>query len=154
LAHYQNLLNQVWFISGLQKFSGSKISVKSSSPKWLTYNTALLSVYSGENFSVTKSLPDTWGRRIEQAIGAHLLNQSRLLNFNLFYWRDGNNEVDFIIRKDKKVIAIEVKSGKAKFHVGLEAFKKKYKPFKTILISNDSLPWAEFLKLEIDELFK
>lgn len=154
LAHYQNLLDQVWFISGLQKFSGSKISAKSSSPKWMTYNTALISIYSGQNFERTTSHPEIWGRRIEQAIGAYLLNQSRLLNFNLFYWRDGNNEVDFIIRKDKKIIAVEVKSGRAKFHAGLEIFKKKYKPFKTLLISEDSLHWEVFLKLNIDELFQ
>ena len=154
LAHYQNLLNQVWFISGLQKFSGGKVSVKSSSPKWLSYNTSLISVYASESSSTIKNHLDIWGRRIEQTIGSHLLNQSRLKNINLFYWRDGNNEVDFIISKDKKIIAIEVKSGKAKFHTGLEVFKKKYKTFKTLLISDDSLPWAEFLKLEVDELFE
>jgi hypothetical protein len=154
LAHYQNLLDQVWLVTGLQKFSGSKISTKSSSPKWLAYNTSLLSAYSGESFSSTKNRFDIWGRRIEQSIGAHLLNQSRLANFKLFYWRDGNSEVDFVITKNKKVIAIEVKSGKVKFHAGLESFKKKYKPFKTILISDDSLPWEEFLKLNVDDLFE
>ena len=154
LAHYQNLLNQVWFISGLQKYSGRKVSVKSSSPKWLTYNTSLNSVYLGEGLIDIKNQPEKWGRRIEQAIGSYLLNQSRLSNFKLFYWREGNNEVDFVILKKTKLIAIEVKTGKAKFHSGLEKFKKNYKPYKTILISDDTLPWAEFLKIEVDELFE
>lgn len=153
LAHYQNLLNQVWFISGLQKYSGSKISVKSSSPKWLSYNTALLSVYSGKRFSESINSLDIWGRRIEQTVGSHLLNQSRLSDFNVFYWREGNLEVDFAIQKNKKIVTIEVKSGKAKFHAGLESFKKKYKTFKSILISDDSMPWKEFLRLDINELF-
>lgn len=153
LAHYQNLLNQVWFVSGLQKFSGRKVLVKSSSPKWMTYNTSLSSVYSGESFSETRNHPDKWGRRIEQSVGSYLLNQSRLSDFKVFYWRDSNFEVDFVIQKDKKIITIEVKSGKAKFHAGLEVFKKKYKTFKTILVSDDSIPWKEFLRLDINELF-
>lgn len=153
LAHYQNLLSQVWFVAGLQKFSGKKVLVKSSSPKWIAYNTSLNSVYSGESFAEIKNQLDRWGRRIEQTIGSYLLNQSRLSNFNLFYWREGNNEVDFVIQKDKKIIAIEVKSGKAKFHTGLEIFKKRFNPFRTILVSDDSLPWTEFLKHKVEELF-
>ena len=153
LTHYQDLLNQVWFISGLQKFSGSKIKTKSSSPKWLAYNTSLLSVYAKENFLETTNNPETFGRRVEQAVGAYLLNQSRLYNFSVNYWRDGNFEVDFILQKNKKVIAIEVKTGRIKFHTGLEEFRKKYKPLKTILISDDALSWKDFLKLNMIELF-
>ncbi len=154
LTHYQDLLNQVWFISGLQKFSGSKVSVRSSAPKWTAYNTLLLSVYSGEDFNTSSSNPEVWGRRVEQAAGAYLLNQSRLHNFNLFYWRDGNNEVDFVIQKNKKIITIEVKTGKVNFHTGLEEFRTKYKPLKSLLISDESLSWKEFLKLEIIDLFE
>lgn len=153
LSHYQNLLDKVWFISGLQKFSGSKVIQKLSIPKWLAYNTAFVSVYADIDYKTTKKTSDIWGRRIEQAIGAHLLNQSRILGINVYYWREGNNEVDYIIRKGSKIISIEVKSGKFKTHKGLEEFKKKYKPYKSILISNDSLTWQEFLKLNLNELF-
>lgn len=153
LTHYQNLLNQVWFITGLQKFSGSKVMTKSSPPKWLAYNTALLSVYSSASFSDESKNPQLWGRRVEQAVGAHLLNQSRLHNFNVYYWRDGNNEVDFVIRLNKKIITIEIKTGKVKYHTGLEDFKNKFKPYKSILISDAALKWQDILKLNVIELF-
>lgn len=153
LTHYQQLLNQVWFILGLQKFSGSKIIEKSSVPKWLTYNTSFISVYSNTDFNSSINNPAIWGRRVEQAIGAYLINQSRIHGFELFYWRDGNNEVDYVIQKGKKVISIEVKLGKFKSHKGLEEFKKKYKPYKSILVSSDGLDWKEFLELELIELF-
>jgi uncharacterized protein len=153
LSHYQNLLDKVWFISGLQKFSGSKVIQKSSIPKWLAYNTAFSSVYSNTDFKTTKNVSDIWGRLVEQAIGAYLINQSRISGMKVYYWREGNNEVDYIIQKGSKIISIEVKSGKFKAHKGLEEFRKKYKPYKSILISNDSLNWQEFLKLKLTELF-
>ena len=153
LSHYQNLLNQVWFISGLPKFSGSNVMSKSSSPKWLGYNTSFFSIYSNEDFKDIVSKSGLWGRRVEQTIGAYLLNQSRLNNIKLYYWRDGNYEVDFVIQKKNKLITIEVKIGKAKLHSGLEKFKKKYKTFKSILISNDALTWQDFLNLDVNELF-
>lgn len=153
LAHYQELLNKSWMTTGIQKFSGSKTSEKSSQPKWLVYNTALSSVYSDFNFKETVASPAHWGRRVEQAVGAYLLNQSRINDFELFYWRDGNDEVDFVLKKGRKIISIEVKTSKSDFHSGIEKFAEKYKPYKNILISKNSLSWEEFLLLNIDSLF-
>lgn len=154
LSHYQRLLDAAWMITGLQKFSGSIVSAKSSPPKWLSYNTAFVSVYSNNDFSSTQTKPELWGKRVEQCVGAYLINQSRTSNFDLFYWRDGNAEVDFILRKNKSIVTIEVKTGKVKYHEGLEIFKRKYKPFKSILISEDALSWQEFLNMEVDSLFE
>ncbi len=153
LAHYQNLLNQVWFISGLQKYSGSRIQTRSSTPKWMAYNTALSSVYEGTNFNDIQNDLVRWGRKIEQSIGAHLLNHSRVENKQLYYWREGNEEVDFVFKSGKKLVAIEVKMGKARIHTGLLSFDKKYKNSKTFLISDDTFKWQEFLELDPNELF-
>ena len=51
-----------------------------------------------------------WGHYVESAVGAYLISQAYRLQFEVFYWRDGNNEVDFVLRKDGKVVALEVKS--------------------------------------------
>ncbi len=153
LAHYQNLLNQVWFISGLQKYSGSRIQTRSSTPKWMAYNTALSSVYEETNFNDIQNDLVRWGRKIEQSIGAHLLNHSRVENKQLYYWREGNKEVDFVFKSGKKLVAIEVKIGKARIHTGLLSFDKKYKNSKTLLISDDTFKWQEFLELDPNELF-
>ncbi len=153
LTHYQKLLNEIWLVSGIQKFSGSKIQVRSSTPKWLVYNTSFSSVYDNQDFNSIKNHPVKWGRRVEQVIGSYLLNSSRLNNFQVYYWRDGNEEVDFIIQKSDKIIPIEVKTGKLKRHNGLISFSNKFKVKKPLLISDDSLKWQEFLSLNINELF-
>lgn len=154
LSHYQRLLDTAWMITGLQKFSGSIVSAKSSTPKWLAYNTAFVSVYANNDFASSLINPDVWGRRVEQCVGAYLINQSRINNFELFYWREGNAEVDFVIRKNKRIVTVEVKSGKVKYHEGLEIFKRKYKPYKSILISEEAISWRDFLNLEVDSLFE
>lgn len=153
LSHYQRLLDSAWMITGLQKFSGSTVKIKSSTPKLLSYNTAFVSVYSNVDFKSVITKPELWGRRVEQSLGAFLLNQSRINNFDLFYWREGNAEVDFVLRKNKRIVTVEVKSGKVKYHEGLEIFSRKYKPYKSILISEEALSWRGFLKLDVNSLF-
>lgn len=153
LAHYEDLLNKIGMIAGIQKFSGSKVSVKSSIPKWLVYNNSFPSVYSGFDYKTTKENLEIWGRRIEQAIGSYLLNQCRISDFEIYYWRDGNDEVDFILTKEKKIISLEVKSTKIKYHKGMLKFNQKFKTYKNILISNDTLSWEEFLLIDINKLF-
>lgn len=154
LTHYQNLLNQVWLISGLQKFSGSTIKTRTSPPKWISYNTALSSAYESDSFISVKNNPVKWGRKVEQIVGAYLLNSSRQYDFNIYYWRDGNDEVDFVLKKDNKIIALEVKSGEIKSYNGLNNFSKKYNLFKTILISKEGLNWKDFISLDVNEIFQ
>lgn len=153
LAHYQNLLDEIWLIKGIQKFSGSKIKSKQSIPKWLVYNTSLSSVYEDFNLSALLQNLDKWGRKVEQAIGAHLLNSARVHNFKVFYWKDVNDEVDFVIQKGNSIIPIEVKIGKVKYHQGLTNFSRKFKIKKSILISDDAFKWQEFLMMDPNELF-
>lgn len=153
LAQYQKLLDEVWLLSGLQKFSGSKIKTKSSSPKWMVYNTSLSSVYDEVTFESVKKNPVLWGRKVEQAIGAFLINSGRVNNFQVFYWRDVNEEIDFVIQKNRTIIPIEVKLGKVKSHKGLISFSKKFNVKKSILISDDAFRWQEFLKSDVMDLF-
>lgn len=153
LAHYQDLLDRSWMIAGLQKYSGSQVLSRASIPKWIAYNTALISAYSGNTFKSERNDLQLWGRRVEQAVGAHLINWTRENAHGLYYWRDGNDEVDFVLEKGKKLIGLEIKLGSATYHKGIQHFTKKYKPYKNLLISTESLPWQEFLKLDLDSLW-
>jgi len=153
LSHYQFLLDKIWFISGLQKYSGSKISLRNSIPKWNVYNNAFFSVYS--NLSPKDCEPGSaiYGRLVESAIGSYLLNQCRISNISLYYWREGNNEVDFILKKGSKLISLEVKSGTMRNNEGQLQFANRFKTFKTIVVSNDTISWKEFIKLDINGIF-
>ena len=152
LAHYLDLLSGVGFLSGIQKFSIQKVRTRSSSPKLQVNNTALMSAQCGKSFSEAKNDSKLWGRLVESAVGAHLLNSIRGTQIELFYWREGNYEVDFILRKGKFITAIEVKSSHKKtvFH-GMDAFIKAFHPQKQILIGENGVSIKEFLKTPINQ---
>jgi len=107
-----------------------------------------------DTFKVVKKQPAIWGRFVESAIGAHLLNHSIAGGFNLYYWRDGNNEVDFVIRKGNQIVALEVKGGMKQKATGMQAFNKKYPQSTLILVGQGGLSVESFLKLNPIELFK
>jgi predicted AAA+ superfamily ATPase len=139
LAHYLDLLDNAFLIAGLSKFEGGRPRLRSSSPKLQTHNNALMSAISIRSFSEARSEPDVWGRYVESAVGAHLINQGRVEGFDVAYWRDGNFEVDFVISLGKKVLGIEVKSGRRAKVSGLNAFSKKYPSAKTLMVDQSNL---------------
>lgn len=153
LSHYLELLDTAGLLAGIEKFSGSKISRRSSSPKFQVHNTALISGQRNEVFTEILSMPDEWGRIVESAIGAHLINFCLTDDFRVHYWREGNDAVDFVLEKGKKLIGLEVKSGTTRTSVGMAAFKKKFEPAKILLIGKGGLPWQDFLKMDPAELF-
>lgn len=153
LSHYLDLLDMAGLVGGLENYSPSKIRTRASSPKFQVMNTALQSIFSPFNFKQIRQEPAEWGRNVESAIGAHLANAAKTGNIALCYWRYKDDEVDFVLEKDKQIIAIEVKSGVRRKARGIEAFAKKYKPHKTLLVGSEGLPWQEFLKIDPVELF-
>jgi len=153
LAHYLRLLEGAGLLGGLEKYSGSGIRKRSSSPKFQVFNNALLSAQKTLSINDIQESPENWGRMVESSIGAYLLNQSIRDGFTLHYWREGKHEVDFILEKAGEVIAIEVKSSLSKQTMGLEKFKSRYNPKKIYMIDNKNLSWQEFLKISPDEMF-
>ena len=153
LANYLQLLNSAGLLGGLQKYSGAAIQTKNSSPKLQVYNNALISAYNADGFAFTKNDPAPWGRWVENIIGTHLINHSFIGAFELFYWRHGNHEVDFIIKKGSQLIAIEVKSGNKLKAGGIMAASKQFNFTKTMLIGIEGLNWKDFLKMNPVKLF-
>ena len=97
--------------------------------------------------------PEYWGRLVESAIGSHLINNSYSERFNLYYWRENNNEVDFVLEKDRKLISIEVKSGNRSANKGMSQFSQKFNPKRTLLIGAGGISVEEFLNINPVELF-
>jgi len=153
LSHYLELLDTAGLLAGIEKYAPDVIRQRSSSPKFQVHNTALISAQRNDLFKDTLAKPDEWGRMVESAIGAHLINHSLTEKFNLHYWRERNEEVDFVIERKGKVIGLEVKSGAAGSTSGMTAFKNKFNPDKVLLIGNAGLPWQDFLKLNPVSLF-
>ena len=97
--------------------------------------------------------PKLWGRLVESSVGAHLLNHAVSERYNLYYWREGNNEVDFILEKGNKVIGLEVKSGASAENEGMAIFNEKFHPAKVLLVGTGGIPYEDFLKINPKELF-
>lgn len=152
LSHYLELLDTAGLLAGIEKYAPDVIRQRSSSPKFQVHNTALISAQRDEGFKDIQSKPGEWGRIVESSIGAHLVNHSLTERFNLHYWREKNNEVDFVIERKGKVIGLEVKSGTSGRTSGMAAFQKRFNPEKVLLIGNGGLPWQDFLLMNPVEL--
>jgi predicted AAA+ superfamily ATPase len=152
LAHYQKLLESAFLIKGLQKWSGGALRRRSSSPKWLPLNTALMTSLANKSFQEWRSNPDMWGRLVEVSVGAYLVNECMQHSMEVYYWRKGNSELDFILSKGSDLAAIEVKSGKTHTALpGLELFRKKYKIKKSILVGISGIDIKDFFEAPILE---
>ena len=146
LANYLELLTGVGALAGLHKYAGDAARRRGSSPKFQVFNTALITAPSGLTKKEAFADREFLGRLTESAVGAHLLNESAGGSCELFYWRGGNHEVDFILRNGRRVCAIEVKSGRATKRLpGMEAFSKAFKPRRKIIVGTGGIPLEQFL---------
>lgn len=146
LAHYLELLSGAGMLTGLQKFAGQAVRQRGSSPKLQVLNTALMTAQSGLSHDEARTDREFRGRLVESAVGAHLANAAAGGECELFYWRERSQEVDFVVRVGRAVIAIEVKSGRAPdAFPGLGAFAEAFKPKRTLLVGGDGISLEEFL---------
>ena len=153
LSHYLSLLDTAGLLAGLEKYAANVIRKRSSSPRFQVHNNALLSAQKNENFEEIMQKPAKWGRIIESSVGAHLINHTITQNYSVYYWRERNDEVDFVLERRGKLITVEVKSNDSQNNRGLEVFKNKFMPDKLYLVSNRGLSWQEFLRINPVELF-
>jgi len=150
IANYLFLLSKAGLVTAIQKYSGSKVRQRASIPKLNVMNTGLMACYSDYTFEQAKADRTYWGRMVESAVGAHLLNTVKDNNA-IYYWKDKSHEVDFVVENKKKLLAIEVKSGnKSKNLEGLNKFATKYKNVKTILVGAEGIGLQEFLSYSIN----
>ncbi len=153
LTHYLDLLNSAGLLTGIEKYAPDIARQRSSIPKWQVQNSAFSTVYNPSSFKEAIKNPNIWGRYVESAIGVHLVRSQQLEATNLFYWREGNDEVDFVIKKDNKVVGLEIKSGRKQSNKGMAVFSKKYPNAKVLLVGNSGIPWQTFLKANLQQLF-
>lgn len=153
LAGYINLLNESGLLCGLRKYSIDTARRRGSIPKFQVYNNSLKMVYNPHTFEQAVMDRKGWERIYESCIGSYLVCQAFVHRFEVFYWRDKSDEVDFILRKKGVVIAIEVKSNAEKSTKGLETFRKMFNPRSTILVGDGGIGAEDFLSMNIKSLF-
>ena len=154
LARYLTLLSNAGLVTGLQKYAGSAIRVRASSPKLLVLNTALMSALSGYTFGEAKADRSFWGRLVESAAGAHLHN-TLTPEMRLFYWREDSREVDYVLQRGRRLVSVEVKSGlRRPKPSGLAAFSERFEVSREVVVGGDGVPLEEFLSIPAEGWFR
>ena len=154
LANYLTTLDESRLLCGMQKYANDNARKYNSIPKMMVYNTALLSALSNSTFEKIYTDSKIWGRWVESAIGSYLLNKADELDFKLYYWRENNNEVDFIVEQNKQCVAIEVKSGKRTTNNGISVFNNKFQPKLSFVVGSGGISVEDFLTLDLENLFE
>jgi len=142
LAHYVRLMGAAFLVSGLEQYSAGQLRQRGSSPKLVFWNNALINAVSGLTQRATLEDGAWYGRIVENAVGAHLLNSLQGTEWSITYWRDGDKEVDFVVQRGKRTWGLEVKSGRMGKLSGLDAFRRRYPDAQTWVIG------AEYVSLE------
>jgi predicted AAA+ superfamily ATPase len=155
LAHYLDLLAAAGMLTGLPKYAGQVVRSRGSSPKLTVLNTALLTAQSGLTPAEARSDHQFWGRLVESAIGAHLANAQAAGGCEVFYWRERNREVHYVVKAGRMVTAIEVKSGRvAETLPGMAAFAEAFKPGRMLLVGGDGIAVEDFLLKPVEHWVK
>lgn len=151
LAHYLELLSGVGMVTGLQKYSGSRLRQRGSSPKLLALNTALMTSGANQTYAAARENGDIWGRLVETAVGAHLVNCLAGSGTEVLYWREENREVDFVLKRHDRLIALEVTSSRRKDSVpGMALFAKEFHPARKFIVGGQGIALEEFLSKPVD----
>jgi uncharacterized protein len=146
LAHYLRLLQGAGMVTGLSKYAHGLVRQRGSSPKLQVLNTALITAQDPRTEKEARREGNYWGRLVESCVGAHLLNTTAGTDIEVMYWRERNQEVDFILRQGGASVAIEVKSGQRRESLpGMQAFVTQFKPKRQLLVGGQGIELVNFL---------
>lgn len=154
LAGYLQLLDECGLLCGLQKYAVDQARKYNSVPKFQVYNNALRNVYAEDSFLEAIESPEIWGRHVESAIGAFLVSQAAIHDYQVYYWRDKRDEVDFVLVRRRKTVAIEVKTGRRTTNVGLSKFSTLFSPYRALIVGSGGIGIEDFLSMNLDLLFR
>ena len=153
LAGYLGLLNDSGLLVGLQKYSVDAARKRASIPKLQVYNNALKTIYNGMTLEQVVADRKAWGHIFESAVGAYIVNEAFKHRFEVTYWRDGNDEVDFVLKKNNSIVAIEVKGNAEKRTAGLDEFRNRFNPTNAFIVGPEGVKPEDFLKMDLRKLF-
>jgi uncharacterized protein len=154
LSWYLELLGGAGLLRNIQKFSARERQ-RGSIPKLQVLNNGLATAMAGSSFARTRRNPDRWGRLVTSAIGAHLAGAVMTGQIDdVYYWRERNRDVDFVLRLGDRTVAVEVKAGDRKLcQSGLAAFDRTFQPVRSLVVGAGGAPVEEFLLVAPRQLF-
>ena len=137
VVDYLHLLSRVGLLTAIPRYSRSPARQRTDRPKLLVLNTGLMTALSDYSFEEAQADRTFWGRIVETAAGAHLLNTADERT-KVYYWRNKDgDEVDFVMTRGPRTVAIEVKTGKARTTRGMQLFKERFSPDRSVVVTSD-----------------
>ncbi len=144
LAHYLDLLSGAGLVSGVQKHAGEVVRARGSSPKLQVHDTGLVTSQLGGRLD-PRAEPEVWGRLVESAVGAHLLHTAPPDGIAVRWWRDGHDEVDFVLQRGARVTGLEVKSARTGSLRALTRFQERFPGARAVVVGTEGIPLEAFL---------
>lgn len=154
LATYLRVLNESCLLAGLQQYAEDDARKYKSIPKYQVYNSALLSANTDSSYQAVYTNPQLWGRWVETAVGAHLVNYAKDEEYKVYYWRQKNDEVDFILKRQNRLLALEVKSGNRMLNNGVFKFVEQFPNAQYVVIGGNGISIEQFLLSDVSRLFE
>ncbi|HBL18897.1 MAG: hypothetical protein A2X36_14195 [Elusimicrobia bacterium GWA2_69_24] len=141
IAHYLELLAKAFLVVPLQKYSPEILRIRASSPKFIVLAQALLAAVQGRAPASSAQDRALYGRWVENAVGAHLLRSG----FEVFYWRERDQEIDFIARRQGNVFALEVGISDKKRAAPVASSAERIGIKRTLLVGPSGIGLDDFL---------
>lgn len=138
VAHYLDLLSKAGILSAIPKFDEKEIKKRRSSPRLMVHDTSLMTAISDKGRERLLGESDLRGHVVESAVGAYLLARASEEGFQVNWWRENNDEVDFVLQRGEALTAIEVKSGAERSQSGMGKFLMKYPRAKRIVVGGSA----------------
>ena len=152
IAHYLSLLGEAGLLTGLEKLYDEPVRTRASSPKLAVCNNALRTAMQACSPGELRGDSVRWGHAVESAVGAQLMSSVRRSNIDLLYWNAGCREVDYVLRRDGQIAAVEVKSADADSISGMREFLRKYPHAKPYLVGGQGMPLEEAFAVSAADL--
>jgi predicted AAA+ superfamily ATPase len=146
VAQYLQLLGTAFLVARLERFSAGRAHARASSPKLVPLANSLVTAMDGRSQGEARVDGAWWGRLVENAVGAHLVAGLAGPRWEVTYWRDGADEVDYVVKAGQKLWAIEVKSGRPRPSSGLAAFLRLHPQARPVLVGRGGLELEDFFR--------
>lgn len=129
-----DLLQNTFILQLIPPYFTNKRKEITKSPKIYLIDTGLRNSLT-KTFLVQEQTPE-FGRLVENTAVIELMKNALIMD-QIFFWRTiKQNEVDIILKRENKLIPIEVKAGnQTTIPTGLKAFIRQYKPEKAFVLN-------------------
>ncbi len=135
IAHYLNLLEEAFLVAPVSKYANRAVRRRSSPPKLVTLNNAILAVMDPQGIPTPDSDPERFGVWVENACLAFAWNAGQ----HVSYWREEPQEIDGVLEGSWGKWAVEIKTKKLRLsdmRAVLE-FTRRNPRFRPLVICRD-----------------